>query len=76
MNGIISGKFKKEEHFLIKKCLLCQKGSKKDLLTGTDTGRAKVISAEKTLDDQQILNNSTRNSFVYHIIYIHVTPVM
>ena len=67
MNDINSVKLKKEEHFNVKKCILCQKGSKKDVLTGTDNGRAKVISAVKILDNQKILNCSTRNSFVYHL---------
>ena len=45
MNDINSVKLKKEEHFVVKNYILSQKGSKKDVLTGTHNERAKVISA-------------------------------
>ena len=68
MNDINSVKLKNKDHFNVKKCVLCQKGSKKnDVLIGTENRRAKVISAAKTLDNRRILNRSVHNSFLYHL---------
>ena len=35
MNGINSVRLKQEEHLDVKKCILCQKDSKKDVLSWT-----------------------------------------
>ena len=67
MNDTNSVKSNKEEHFDVKKSILCQKSSNKDVLTRTDNGRTKVIRGAKLLDDQRILNRSTHSSFIYRL---------
>ena len=67
MDDIASVKLKKEEKLKAPKYILCQKGSKKDVLTGTDNSRAKIVNAAKILDDERILTCSADNSFVYHV---------
>ena len=70
MNDINSVKLKKEEHFDVKKCILCQKGSQKELIM--EDLKLSVLQRHWTINEYL----TVQHTIVLFIIYVHVTPVM